>query len=528
MIAVPVPDTEHANRHVMLANMASDVSNSSTGFFPRTPDSDWRRAHTELERLARSRARLDSEEGYWLVRASRARVHAELGYGSFSEYIERLFGYEPRWTKEKLRVGEALEALPALSRALSGGALSWSAVRELTRVATAETEIEWLEAARGKTLREIEKQVSGRRPGDRPGDTTRPEAVRHVLRFEVCTETLAVVREAMAKLRRDSGSALDDDAALLLMARQVLGGPTDEGRSSYQVLMTVCERCGRAQEQAGSELVDVDPSAVEMASCDAQRVGARGADGEGDVRTEPDSATHVGGNDWSRAEPSSKTHVGRDRGLQVSRTADTRAGKPLPRAVQDVPPAVRRWVMRRDGGCCVVPGCRHAVFVDVHHLSPRAEGGDHDHDGLLVLCAAHHRAVHRGQLVVEGRVSTGLVFRHADGRRYGEPVGVVAAETWAKAFRALRSMGFSETETRRALERTRARVSEVGESLSAEHVLRMALGVLTERRGTTTIVRGSAFPVRTTGGLEHGRARPPYSAHRCTTTLPDKLQTMPG
>jgi hypothetical protein len=61
-------------------------------------------------------------------------VHVHLGYSSFSEYIERLFGYQARSLQERLRVAEALEGLPALARALSSGELSWSAVRELTRV----------------------------------------------------------------------------------------------------------------------------------------------------------------------------------------------------------------------------------------------------------------------------------------------------------------------------------------------------------------------------------------------------------
>jgi len=34
----------------------------------------------------------------------------------------------------------------------------------------------------------------------------------------------------MNKLRR-SGTPLDDDSALILMARHVLGGPIDEGRA---------------------------------------------------------------------------------------------------------------------------------------------------------------------------------------------------------------------------------------------------------------------------------------------------------
>src|SRR6187551_2472548 len=99
-------------------------------------DSSWQAAHEALTRLARTRAGLDFEEGQQLRAAQRARVHERLGYGSFVEYIERLFGYSPRLTLEKLRVAEALEQLEGTATALRDGQLSWSIVRELTRVAT--------------------------------------------------------------------------------------------------------------------------------------------------------------------------------------------------------------------------------------------------------------------------------------------------------------------------------------------------------------------------------------------------------
>src|SRR4029079_12321785 len=131
---------------------------------------DWQRAHAELTRLARTRAGLDWEEGRWLARALRAGAHVRLGFGSFAEYCERLFGYLPRFTFEKLRVAEALERLPEISQALRDGAITWSAVRELTRVAIAETEGEWLSAARGRIVRDVEQLVSGPRPAHKPDD----------------------------------------------------------------------------------------------------------------------------------------------------------------------------------------------------------------------------------------------------------------------------------------------------------------------------------------------------------------------
>src|SRR5258706_6505712 len=79
---------------------------------------DWRCAHEELSRLAKCRARLDWEEGGSLLFALRSGAHLHLGFASFAEYVERLFGYKPRWTAERLRVAEALERLPELEQSL--------------------------------------------------------------------------------------------------------------------------------------------------------------------------------------------------------------------------------------------------------------------------------------------------------------------------------------------------------------------------------------------------------------------------
>jgi hypothetical protein len=122
-------------------------------------------------------------------------------------------------------------------------------------------------------------------------------------------------------------------------------------------------------------------------------------------------AQHVGSIPSGQTNP---THVG-----------ERTQSKPA-RATQTIPPALRRQVVRRDHGCCVVPGCRNATFIDVHHIQPRAEGGQHVADNLVVLCSAHHRAVHRGLLVIAGTVASGLTFTRADGASYG-----IAAATQA-------------------------------------------------------------------------------------------------
>src|SRR5688572_12093133 len=146
------------------------------GSFNETEMPAWQRAHEELVAIASRRAGLDVHEGHWLLEALRSAAHVRLGFATFAEYIERIFGYTPRFTQDRLRVAEALEELPELCNSLSTGELNWSVVRELTRVATPGTESEWIAAARGLTARDVERLVSGHRPGNRPNDRRDPAA----------------------------------------------------------------------------------------------------------------------------------------------------------------------------------------------------------------------------------------------------------------------------------------------------------------------------------------------------------------
>jgi hypothetical protein len=532
----------------------------------------------------------------------RCAAHVHLGFGSFSEYVERLCGYRPRSTQEKLRVAEALEELPAIRAALEAGAVHWSAVRELTRVAVPETEREWLEVTRGKTVHQLEALVAGKPRGARPSSPAARDAQPHVLRFEVSGETMCVFREAMSRLQRDSGSSLDDDSALMLMARYVLGGPGDEGRAGYQISLSICPQCGQGSQQANGELIPINPEIVAMAECDGQHLGAvpkAMTVGYGDAdlgggaarahagarvssnagartcsRVKPDAGAHtnacvgssagahadaraetnaagvhtderaeanaagvhtderaeanVGARADARAETNVGAHADARFGAKVGAHADARFGAKVgahadarfganvgahvdaraetnaagvhtdeanagaranarveanagartrTRAKQQIPPATRRTVLLRDHRRCCVPGCRNARFVDVHHIRLSSEGGSHQLSNLITLCGAHHRAAHRGELLISGSVPEGVRFRHADGSVYGQPLDPRAVEIQAKAFTALRKLGFREDETRRNL--SELRKEEGGQALSLERVFREALARLT-------------------------------------------------
>jgi hypothetical protein len=81
-----------------------------------------------------------------------------------------------------------------------------------------------------------------------------------------------------------------------------------------------------------------------------------------------------------------------------------------------------------------------------------------------------------GELIVQGNVVDGLVFRHADGTSYGGSGAAAVADVQTQAFRALRGLGFGEREARRALSQAAA---ESGQSAQLEPILRRALALLT-------------------------------------------------
>ena len=328
----------------------------------------WQEADHHLRRIAKQRAGLDAEEARWLRVAEWTGLHRQYGYATILEYMERVLGYGPRAAQERLRVAAELEYLPEMEAALANGRISYSAARELTRVATPKTEQAWLASSDGASLREIESLVRGRRSGDLPGDEPDPDLVEHRLHFDVPAATFALFREARKQLELEIGQALDEADVLAEMCRAVLGGPRDPGRAGHQIALTVCEACGRTWQDGAGQPIEVPATVLERAQCDAQVIGRV---------------------DGSQPE----------------------------RASQDIPPAVRRQVHRRDHGRCVVPGCRSARFLDVHHVQFRSRGGTHDPDGLVLLCGSHHDALHDGRLAIEG-LAGAWQFLRADGQPY--------------------------------------------------------------------------------------------------------------
>jgi len=360
-------------------NGASDANgitgvNETTDAAATAPRHRWQDIDRNLRALAKRRGGIDAYEARLLCSAVRLEVWRELGKASLLEYLEEVLGYGPRAATERVRVALALDELPDLARALADGELSYSAVRELTRVATPATEAAWCDHARGLNLRQIEDKVAFHKRGDRPSDPPSPEPRARVLRFEVRPATFALVRQVQQVLADEPGGMLDDDALVAAMCNAVLGGGASDGepereRAKFQVVTQVCPSCEWAAQEGAGAQVPVSRADRERAECDAERLS------------------------------------------------------PTARTTQDVTPKKRREVFRRDRGKCCVPGCRASRHLEIHHIIPRASGGGHDLENLTLLCDGHHHALHDGKLTITGKAPAITVRWAHHPMRANAPVG---------------------------------------------------------------------------------------------------------
>ena len=342
---------------------------------------EWRAVHRRLREYSRHRATLDAAEAYDLVRAEQMKLHLQCGFVTIYEYMERELGYGAHVAHERMRVARALARLPETAAALSRGELTYSAVRELTRVAIADTEADWLAASKGKAVNQIERLVAGHQPGDRPDDPTVPDLRPRVVRIELPPEVYALWRQARSVVAAECGSELDDGEFVEAMCRAVIAPGTGAAGPAHQIAYKQCPDCRRATQNGAGREIDVAPEVIERAECDARIIGSL------------DAATPE-------------------------------------RATTTVTPRMREQVFARDQHRCTVPGCRAARNLDVHHIIEQSRGGAHELWNVTLLCSGHHAALHAGLLEMRGKAPWEIEFRWV----YGPPMPAGLDEAGRRAF----------------------------------------------------------------------------------------------
>lgn len=92
-----------------------------------------------------------------LIREFDARGGWGDGFRSCAEWLTWRIGLAPNAAREHVRVARALGSLPRLAAALATGELSYSKVRALTRVASADTEERLLKVGKAATAAHVER-----------------------------------------------------------------------------------------------------------------------------------------------------------------------------------------------------------------------------------------------------------------------------------------------------------------------------------------------------------------------------------
>jgi hypothetical protein len=336
--------------------------------------------HRKLCTVAERRQQLDAEEAELLVLAEEIQIWRAFGCGSFLEYLERYCRHTPRAAKERVRLAERLQQLPLVAEAFRTHAISYSTARELARVASAETEQEWLEAA--STLRPpaVEQLVAEHEYGDRPSDPPRLDG-EVTLVLTVKRSTAALFRQTTSALTDERGEPggeriSDDDALVTLCRRAFAAAEPAVTPPAHQLTISTCRACRQVTAEAGGLAVPVGAAMLDRARCDADDLG----DVEADTR------------------------------VRVTSTVSKR---------------LRRQIFARDQHRCQVPGCRATRNLDLHHIEFQQHGGRHLASNVLLLCSGHHQQLHEGALSIRGKAPDKLVIEwRAEAAVHVDPVGL--------------------------------------------------------------------------------------------------------
>jgi len=379
------------------------------------------------------------------------------GSKSCAQWLSWRTGLAPGAARERVRVARALEPLPRLSEALRTGRLSYSAARALTRVATPDNETELVEVARHTTAAKLEKLVRGWRALDRASEAE-GERARHEQRGLSLAPDPDGSWDIRARLDPEVGAEAD---RLLALAEQVLRkrGALDPDATARQrradafALLVEAAHGGlermaaKVAEEAdaarGAEAPAAGTATRAPVSSRADRLHVVVHVSEETLRTPEERCRATGGSGTpatgeggaglaaglrnafpdhaeSRIERGPRVSAETARRLAcdagIVRMRHDRQGRVLDvgRRMRSVPPAIRRALDRRDGGCRF-PGCTSRI-CDAHQLRHWADGGETKLDNLVLLCRWHHRRVHEDGWRIERAGDGGVRFRRPDGR----------------------------------------------------------------------------------------------------------------
>jgi len=306
--------------------------------------------------------------------------------------------------REKVRVARALEHLPKVAAAMASGKLSYSKAREITRVASAETEDYLLMIAEHGTAQHVEKLVRA---------------------FRRCRDAEELSREARQQQARRVSFRHDDDGSLVLTCHL----PAEAGELVMKALDLALESLPAEGVPAGTYSQKVTFSARRadaLARVAESFVAHQAVECPGTDRHQV--VVHVAAETLrNRKAGCCEFEHGSSMAAETARRLSCDAsivalvenddGEPLNvgRKTRTISAPLRRLLTARDKGCRF-PGCANARYVDAHHIEHWANGGETKPSNLVSLCRFHHRAVHEGGIQIQILDDGALRFVKANGQ----------------------------------------------------------------------------------------------------------------
>ena len=388
---------------------------------------------------------------------------------------------------------QALCAAPGsrAAAAFDAGEISWSALREITRIAEADTEAQWIEFARKRSFAHLRAEVQeAAREGRKVprSDRCGLAGLKTRLVTDLEPHEHVIVEKA---LRKATGEL-----------SQRLGGQPVEAKKA---LLFICERiletdpagtpAGRVEREDPTDMVvhrhcpDCRGSHATTSEAPAEEVVDRVAPSAERIEIRPEEEI-----------PPEKAKV-------------------QPEIDRPNPPYIVRKVLARDGQRCGNPFCRRRLGLHAHHIIFRHLGGRTALWNEITVCALCHSRLHLGLLEIVGNVIDDLRWVTAADKldlrlkTEGEEVASVPvvlmngrtgpsaqaapsaradAEAqkpkgdgkgddtgdsivWERIFDALRGLGFSARGARERIERAKAKLRGLGRKPEDREALGAAL-----------------------------------------------------
>ncbi|QKT09196.1 HNH endonuclease [Gordonia sp. X0973] len=395
------------------------------------------------------------------------------GMNSCAQWLSWRAGMNRRTAQEHIRVAHALGGLPMVREHLLAGELSFSKVRALTRVATAEREPELVNLALSSTASQLERFVAAMGPIDRnqeiDGTAVEPRPIESYgswrwnddgslgLSVRLNPVDGAHLLAGLVRAEYERTRTTGDPDLPVAPDGEAAGGEAAGGEAG----------CKPPRDLWRGVPANIAAALVTMADTvfDAMAIPQVAPGAEILVHETPIHETPIHGT--PDGEASSMAHAYLDRGpaLTEAQHEELRCGASTRAVGHDdsrystgpqlgpvlwwggkrryANAALIRVIAMRDV-TCQAPGCERTHHLHLHHVTPWSAGGTTDPDNLILLCGYHHRALHDGDFVIIAQGKQRFRFQTPAGSELHPAPPIASPADWYPDHRVARDALTSE------------------------------------------------------------------------------------